>query len=293
MPILVDYNQIAMSNISVARAEFKDNVTIGIVRHMILKQLIFYKEKFKQYGDMIICCDSGSYWRKDVFPFYKGRRSEAKAKDPVDWEFIYNCINTVRSEIEEFVPWRVVRLDKCEGDDIIATLVKYFQENELEQRGLEELPQEIMIGSSDTDFVQLHKFRGVRQYSTIQKKMVRSEMSPEDFLIDHIITGDSGDGVPNILSADDCFMMRVRQKPIRQAFKDEMAKHIKNGTVPEEHQQYYQRNKQLVDLIECIPYTLEENIIYNYQNAQVGRSTLLSYLIKFGMKNLMEDITRF
>lgn len=293
MPILVDFNQIAMSNISAAKESFKDNITVGIVRHMILKNILFYKEKFKAYGDVIICRDSGSYWRKDKFPYYKARRSENKAKDPLDWKFIYECIDTVAEEIKEYVPWKLVRVDGAEGDDVIAVLVRYFQENELVQHGLEERPKEIMIASSDTDFVQLHKFHGVKQYSTIQKKMVRSDMSPEDFLIDHIITGDAGDGVPNIRSQDDCFVMRIRQKPISQGFKETMAAAIKSGNIPEEHLDNYKRNKMLVDLINEIPKPIEEAILKEYIEAKGGRSSLLSYLIKFGMKNLMEDINRF
>lgn len=295
MPILVDFNQIAMANISSARDEFRDGVTVGIVRHMILKQLLFYKNKFKEYGDPVICRDSGTYWRKEKFPYYKARRQEAKAKDPVDWKFIYECINTVGDEIQEYVPWKVVREAGAEGDDVISVITRWHQENDLVQTGLEETPQKIMIASSDTDFVQLQKYNGVKQYSTIQKKMVRSDLSPEDFLIDHIITGDVGDGVPNILSQDDCFVMRIRQKPIRKEFKEMIAAKIKLGEdhIPEENLENYRRNKMLVDLIDSIPKDLEQRIANQYIEAKESRSTLLSYLIKFGMKNLMEDIEKF
>ena len=94
----------------------------------------------------------------------------------------------------------MIAVPHAEGDDVIAVLAKNIQEKSI-------------IISSDKDFSQLHKYKHIKQYSPIQKKMLTTS-DPYKYLKEHIIRGDKGDGVPNILSADDCIVKGERQKPI-------------------------------------------------------------------------------
>ena len=59
-----------------------------------------------------------------------------------------------------------------------------------------------MIVSSDKDFIQLHKYYNVKQFSPTQKKLLNS-IDPNEYLKEHIMKGDRGDGIPNFLSDDD------------------------------------------------------------------------------------------
>ena len=60
MPILVDYNQVAISNLMVSINTYNKNAEINedLIRHMVLNSIRAYKVKFgEQYGNLVICCD--------------------------------------------------------------------------------------------------------------------------------------------------------------------------------------------------------------------------------------------
>ena len=71
----------------------------------------------------------------------------------------------------------------------------------------------VMILSGDKDFIQLQKYPNVKQYSPITKKMING-MNPDDYLKEHVLKGDTSDGVPNVLSPDNTFVDGIRQRPL-------------------------------------------------------------------------------
>ena len=70
-----------------------------------------------------------------------------------------------------------------------------------------------MIISGDKDFIQLQKYENVSQYSPILKKMVNGH-NPDTYIKEHILKGDSSDGVANVLSPDHTFVEGLRQRPL-------------------------------------------------------------------------------
>ena len=65
--ILIDLNQVMISNM-MAQLGGKGSDIEDLVRHMILNSIRGYNVKFKEeFGDIIICCDSRHYWRREVF----------------------------------------------------------------------------------------------------------------------------------------------------------------------------------------------------------------------------------
>jgi hypothetical protein len=81
--------------------------------------------------------------------------------------------------------------------------------------------ENILIISSDGDFLQLQMYNShsqytVKQYNPTQKKFLISE-NPLEELKQKIITGDKGDGIPNILSPSDTFVREIRQKVMTEA----------------------------------------------------------------------------
>ena len=203
--ILVDLNQIAISNLMVSINTYNKNQEINedLLRHMVLNSLRSYKVKFgEKYGDLVICCDGRHYWRRDIFPFYKAGRKKDRAASTLDWTLIFETLNKIRDEIKEYFPYIVLDVDRTEADDIIAVLVQNKSPFE-----------PVLILSGDKDFMQLQKHNRVDQYAPVQKKFVRTD-SPRDFLKEQIIRGDRGDGIPNFLSNDDVLVKGERQKPI-------------------------------------------------------------------------------
>ena len=278
--ILVDLNQVLISNFMVQTRGAPDvKPNKEMIRHMVVNSLRGFNVKFKnKYGKMVLCADAGNPWRRDAFPNYKYSRRKGRDDSSFDWENIFNIITEIKNEIRDNFPYAVMYIERCEADDIIATLAKYYHQSE-----------PIMIVSGDKDFIQLQRFTNVEQYAPIQKKFLGEDIVPEQFLMEHIIKGDRSDGIPNILSPDDCFVTGEKQKPITKKRLEEFS----SGQMDAETKTNFERNKKLVDLMQ-IPGLLENEIINSYRNYKFNdRSKLLTYFIENKLKSLMENIGDF
>jgi len=212
--ILVDFNQIVIGNFMM-QVGTHTNIPLEerMLRHMILNALRYYRTKFtSNYGELVICCDSKKYWRKEVFPFYKAGRKKDRESSGVDWSTMFTVLDKVRQELIDTFPYKTLIVQGAEADDIIATVASIVKD------------EKVLILSSDKDFVQLHKYENVEQYSPTLKKFVRHQ-DPKLYLKEHIIKGDRGDGIPNIVSPDGVFVGGGRQKPIRKTFIDDLVRY--------------------------------------------------------------------
>ena len=278
--ILLDYSQTVIGSF-MAMGKGKPAVEEDLLRHTILNSIrMFRNQFFKDFGEMVICCDGKDNWRKKVFPEYKANRRKNREEDATDWKTLFELLHEMRDDISKYFPYKVMHVDEAEADDIIAVIVRELSE------------EPTLIVSSDKDFIQLQKFDNVKQWSPLQKKFVVGD--PVESLYDKTIRGDTGDGVPNILSSDDTFIIEgKRQTPITKKKLD-----LWRGKFPEEFcnesmLRNYHRNKTLVDLDET-PKSICINIINQYQSQEVGdRSQLLNYFVDKKLKNLMEVIEEF
>jgi hypothetical protein len=254
-----------------------------LLRHMILNSLRSYNVKFKAtYGEMIIACDGRRYWRKDIFPYYKAHRKVDREKSEIDWSSVFETMDKVKDELREFFPYRVIQLNEAEADDIIGTLCHKFSNT----------GERILIVSGDKDFLQMQSYMNVTQYDPVRKKML-STNNAELFLKEHIIRGDRGDGVPNILSRDDCIITKTKQKQIRQAKLDVWLKQEPEEFCNEEMLRGWYRNQQLIDL-NFIPINIQEAILASYEEQKdKSRSKMFNYFIAKKLKHLITDIQDF
>ena len=299
MPILVDYSAVAIAGVMMFQKDLKtgsDEKIVDLIRHVILSSLVSNKKKFAPvYGEMIICADARNYWRKEWFPHYKASRAKTRKDSGLDWKLIFDTISSVRDDLQENFPYKVMHVDRAEADDVIGVLCKYFQDHELQQVGLEELPKRVLILSSDKDNVQLQKYKNVAQFSPPQKKMVKPETTAQHALIEKIVTGDSGDGVPNLMSPDDVFVVEgARQKPFKKARLDEFYKLGIGACKSADERRNYQRNEMLVSY-DMIPADLQQSIIDTYysQSPTGSKRKILDYLSKHRCRNLFESIEDF
>ena len=281
--ILVDYNQVAISNLMEQIGSSKTSIDESLVRHMILNTIRTYVKKFKEsHGpEVVIACDNKNYWRREIYPHYKSNRKKAREASGHDWNTIFECLNKIRDELRDHSPYKVISVDTCEADDVIATLVQKYSST-----------QKIMILSSDKDFAQLQRYTNVEQYSPILKKYIKEPL-PLLQLKQLIIRGDKGDGIPNILSADDVFVSGGRQKPITEAkiigWMNQEAKEFCN----EDMLRNFSRNEMLIDLMK-IPERLANEILHTYESA-IGHSKqdFMNYMIANRLKNLIEVLDDF
>ena len=282
--ILVDLNQVLISNY-MAQTRGQKAPNIDMFRHMVLNSIRGYNLKFKEeYGTQILCADSANPWRRDYFPNYKYQRKQVRLETQESsdkWDDLFDIITEVKHEIAENFPYMVLSVDNSEADDIIAILCREAHNNK----------EKVMIVSGDKDFIQLHKYEEVNQYSQIQKKFIKDE-DPKKYLHEQIIKGDRSDGVPNILSDDNVFVTGEKQQPIHKKRLQEWAEldNIPLGSITRLN---YQRNKKLIDLEE-IPVAIQEDIINTYRSYKVPDSSkLLQYFIDHKLKNLMSNINDF
>ena len=283
--IIIDMNQISLASLMMDLNMRKSNeVDEGMVRHMILNSIRLHRQQFqKEFGEVVLTYDSKHYWRRDYFPNYKAGRKKGRENDSKDWDAIFGCLNKIKAEFKENLPYKYLEVYGCEADDIIATLCKnitFFNENE-----------KIMIVSGDKDFIQLQKYPNVSQYSPILKKMVNGH-NPNTYIKEHILKGDTSDGVPNVLSPDNTFVDGIRQRPLgRKKIETWLDIHIDD--LPDEVKRNYQRNDKLINL-DNVPEELEKEIMVEFCEAPCGdRSKLLNYFIQSRLKNLTNEIGEF
>ena len=280
--ILVDMNQISLASMMMHLHMSKSKeIDENMVRHMILNSLRMYRTKFSsEFGELVLCYDSKHYWRRDYFPEYKSGRRKSREKSDLDWDAIFLCLNKIRDELRNNMPYKFIEIYGAEADDIIGVLCSEYSD-------------EIMIISGDKDFIQLQKYPNVKQYSPITKKAVNGE-NPGAYLKEHIFKGDIGDGVPNVLSPDNTFTDGLRQKPLTKKKIASWMEHDFDDVAPnDEVKRNYQRNRKLIDLT-YTPEELSSEIINTYKEAPYGdRSKLLNYFIQKRLRNLTESIGEF
>jgi len=279
--ILVDANQVAICTLM---AESRGNPTVDndLMRHMMVNSIRNIRRKFKDYGELVLCWDAGNYWRKDIFPHYKAGRKKQREASDVDWDAIFNALSVVREELKQNFPYKSMLVNRCEADDIIATLTKHHAQLE-----------SIMIVSSDEDFLQLHVYPSVRQWSPMKGKFITTD-NPKEYLARKIMRGDTGDGVPNFLSDDDCLITEgKRQKPLLEKNVVKWLFQPLNTVCDDRMLRNHERNESLVSLFK-IPEEYSDKILEEFSQPTIGnRSKILPYLIEHRMKLLIEHLQEF
>jgi 5'-3' exonuclease len=281
--IIVDFNQVVLSNLMMSLGNHTNaQIEENMVRHMVLNALRAFKVKFgDEFGELVVACDNTNVWRKQIYPYYKANRKKSQEKSELDWKSIFECLNKIRQELKDNFPYRIIDVESAEADDVIATLVKYKHDE-----------QNILIMSGDKDFIQLHKYDGVQQYDPVRKRKIAHD-NPKRYLVEHILKGDSGDGIPNVLSPDNCFVVGERQKPMTAK---KIAQYLTSDPSTIEDPivlRNYYRNQQLIDL-SFVPSYIEDKVLEQY-DSQKGkdRSKLMNYFINNKLKNLMEHMSEF
>jgi hypothetical protein len=278
--IYIDASQMFISN-AMVYLSYNDELDENKYKFMIYSTLLSYMKNKRKYGDMILCFDSKKNWRRSVFEYYKAsRRKSRKEETKIDWAAIFKVIDATKLDLSENFPFKCIEVENAEADDVIGILSKHIQDKSL-------------IISSDKDYFQLQKYNWISQYSPITKKQVKPDGSPSNYLREHIIRGDKGDGIPNFLSADNIFVEGGRQAPITKKKLDSWF-----GKDPKEFcddimLRNFQRNELLIDF-DRIPKEIENTILENYANSVIHKkSKLLNYFIENRFKEFISKIDNF
>ena len=283
--IMVDLNQVLISNL-MQHLKFVSKtheMNEDLIRHMAINTIRSNVKQFKsKYPNVILCCDSKKYWRKEYFPFYKSQRKHDREASGYDWGMIFDTLNKIRDEFKVNFPYKVIDVEGAEADDVIAVLTA-----RLSPHG------NILILSSDKDFAQLQKYPNVSQYSPILKRFIKID-NPKTFIREHIIKGDRGDGIPNFLSPDNTFAAGERQKVINsKKLQEWVNQDAETFCTTEDMLRGYKRNQTLVDF-DYIPDNIQRKIVDAYEeNKPASKEKMLNYFIEKGLKVMIESVSDF
>jgi hypothetical protein len=286
MAILVDYNQVMLASLFASIGNHH-NVELdeNLVRHMFLNSIRMNRKKFsEEYGEIVICADSTNVWRKDYYPYYKANRKKSRDQSDMDWNRLFEILHMIKDEVKENFPYKVIDIERLEADDIIGTII-HENGTELNMGG-----EKFLILSGDKDYIQLHIYANVDQFDPIRKRWIRHS-NPDKYLQEHVLKGDVGDGVPNVLSEDNCLAVGQRQKPMT---KKRLEAFLKGDSCPDsETALRMQRNKRMIDLSQ-IPNEYQEKVKEEYSKEKtIGREKLFNFFVMKKLKNLMSDIQDF
>ena len=130
------------------------------------------------------------------------------------------------------------------------------------------------------------------RFQPITKKIVY-DANPAKYLKEHILRGDTSDGVPNFLSADNSIVDKIRQTPITKKKIE-----LWVDQEPEDFCKHGVRNvwNRKLEVIDCefIPPPMTLEILEQYKTQVTpSRSGLLNYFVKHRLKMLIEHIGDF
>ena len=283
--MLIDLNQVLISNL-MQHLKFvskSHEMNEDLIRHMCINTIRASVRQFKsKYPNVILCCDNRKYWRKEYFPFYKSQRKHDREASGLDWSLIFDTLNKIRDELKVSFPYKVLDVEGAEADDIIAVLTARFAPS-----------NDILILSSDKDFGQLQKYPNVSQYSPILKRFIKID-DPKSFVREHIIRGDRGDGIPNILSADNTFAAGERQKVISsKKLQEWMKQDVETFCNTDALLRGFKRNQTLVDF-DYIPNEVQSQIATAFDDTKPAtKQVMLNYFIEKGLKTMIESVGDF
>lgn len=285
--LIIDMSNVFFSSVHEYTSRTSEELDENTLRSMILRRLYAFKRNLRigNDRDIILAFDArDGYWRKDYFPHYKAKRKVIREESKVDWDTIFGYWNKIVEEFKENLPMISLSCPHAEADDIFATMCFRYSR----------VIDEIMIASSDEDTVQLQLlYKNVKQYSLKRKKLINVENVNYN-LFEHIVKGDIGDGIPNILSPENSLIDGIRQKSVRKTAMDEWR--TKGGIrTPEkfctdEMLARFKTNKLMVDFNE-IPMDIINQIDEQYKNYKRPKGTLFAYLAKHQLTAIMDDIS--
>lgn len=237
--ILIDLNQIVIAKIYSFQKPNPLNISSLVNNGLFPKALsrdVFdlvksiHGDYGNLYGDVVMCADSSNKsWRSILFPEYKaGRKKDSDESTILMKRFVKNFIHEFWMNYRNG-PCYVFKIDGVEADDIIGRLVITNPE------------ERHLIVSRDKDFFQLHSDKVVSLDYT-KGRIIRE--NGRQVLKEHIIRGDEGDGIPNVLSDLNTFTDdKKRQTPLTKKRMANLLKEIPENVMPR-----YEQNKMLISL---------------------------------------------
>lgn len=293
--LIIDLSQIAHAtwhtHVKLDKEFKNEEERFAFWKYLMLNKIGKARRKF-QPDETILAIDSGS-WRKSVFKYYKARRVLKRDNSNPEVINFFRVLNEFIVDIEKHFPYKVVKANSAEADDVVGILTHHLSPKSLE----------VVIVSGDHDFQQLLKLKNVSIYDPIQEKMVNCS-DPDLYLIHQVMRGDGGDDIPNIMSDDDVFLDENKRqkncgpKKIDAILADGLMNFLDQNP---EIKAKFERNKKIIELSpSTIPTEVQEGIMTCYNTPMEKDPALrnpfiavMQYIRRNRMKSLEERIGEF
>jgi len=279
MKLLIDVNNVIyasfFANMNINKSEYSH----GMVYHLFLNTLLMYKRKFKVNNkDIVLAFDHKIMWRRKYFSLYKVKRKELREKSDIDFKQLFEIIDNLYFFLYENCSFITLRHKYLESDDWIGVLTKYYGN------------ENIIIISTDKDFYQCHNDY-IRQYNHIKNKFITIN-NPELELLLLILSGDKTDGIPNILSDDDTFIVKgKRQKKLGEKKILKMLREKELKKFINDNMRNFKRNKKLIHF-EKIPVKIKNLIIQKIENYEFkcDRMKVMTFLHNNRLNQILNNM---
>jgi len=219
MKIIVDANALCYrtmyamikSEQQLSVEDMKTEIIFGFIMALPVLAEMFDSNEF------IFVWDSGKYFRKDIFPEYKGEREEKSPEEIEALNLSFPQFKQLRKEVLPQLGFNNNLIQTgMETDDIIAAITKNYED-------------EFVIISRDGDLYQLLSSR-VSMYDPTFKRVTTQEtfrekwdIHPNEWWLVKAIAGCSSDnvpGVPGVAEKTAIKYMKNLLKPTTKAFRN-------------------------------------------------------------------------
>lgn len=278
-----------------ANKQETDTTIAGLATHVAFMTLNKYFRQHKP--DKVVMAFDRKSWRKEYTsselclsgkPYKGNRRKDMSPSQQLKYERFMGHLREFESLVFENTTIIALAGDMLEADDLIAGFV---QQN---------LDDETIIISSDSDMLQLLRYPNVQIISPATDKIVSLEEynnDPEYYLFQKCVRGDSTDNVQSAYP-------RIRSKDIEKAFTDpfervQMMQHLWKDVTGKEYKvrDLYEENQLLIDL-SMQPDTIRAKIKQVIDEAMSKQKKfshfhLMKYLGKYELDAIAKQIDNF
>ena len=272
--VIIDGHNLIFRTIFIAEKHnnqfnMEDDDTFSYWKYIFLKSILNVITTFEP-TKLILVMDSKNTWRKEYYPEYKAQRKAARDNSKIDFEKFFPVMDKFYKDIISLTPNIMhIKVDRCEGDDIIGVAVKHYPDALIE------------IISTDKDLNQTLKHKRVKQYDPVKRAYTNS-LNPTVDLEAKIITGDKGDNIPAIKPK--CGPVTAA-KILTENLLEELCK-------DPEIKANYERNRLLIDL-DMIPSDVVKAItdsLNSYTLEKFQSSKMFNFIIKHRLSSMLENV---
>ena len=237
---------------------------LGLFWHMFIRYAMPYLTTFENTIWAFEGHNSTAY-RKQIYPLYKENRKDRK--DDPDYRFIGPLLNDIEKYLSLF-HCKTMRVDNCEGDDVIYAVSKYYSEK----------GEEVQIVSGDEDLTQIALFYDtVSVFNPIKN---RKAVPNPNIIQKKAIVGDMSDNIKGV--------PRIGEKIFEKMLEDQV---LWNKKMTPENIEIYETVLKIVDLRKY-PKEYQDNVVAELESKDwnsFDKNGVELFFMEHGLKKCQEE----